>query len=169
MVNTSLACGSVGDAVEQPSHLLLCGCQLPFRPVKLVLQPLQLGPDISLWGRGVRVAHIRAAVRANIHQAVRLEQAQSSADSVSGCAVHLLKLAMGRELCARGVLSSLNVRPDQRRQALAIDTYGISDHHHRAILPSWLTPKLLTSGLPRVYCRKPVNWHKPVSTTACVI
>ncbi len=160
MRSASPALASRWQVVEQDSYPLLCGGQLTLGPMELVLQLLEFRPHVLLRRGRLRVTHVRAAVGTDVYESLLLKEPERSANSVAGYAVCFLKLPVGRELAAGQVPALLDFRPDDARHVPAINALVVCCRHG-AMVPGWLTPKLLTNPLSHHYCRKTVDWLMP--------
>jgi hypothetical protein len=148
---------------EQACNPLLRNRQFAPGLVQLLLQVQEFGTDVPRpWG--VRVAHVGAAVRADVYESLSLEHSQRSRHRVTRDSVRIFELPVRREPCTGRVCPVLDVCAELASHAPAVTALRVCVRHS-AIVPNWLTPKLLTTWLSYNYCHKPVNCHAPVSAT----
>jgi hypothetical protein len=148
------------NRVEQASYPLLGSRQLAPCLVQLLLQIQEFGTDVSRPG-DAGVTHVSAAVRADVNEPFGLEHPQGSRHRVARDSVRIFKLPVRRELRTGPVLPVFDACAELARYTPAVTALLVCVRHS-AIVPSWLTPKLLTKRLSYNYCRKPINCYAPV-------
>lgn len=151
------------NRVEQASYPLLGSRQLAPGLVQLLLQVQEFSTDV-LRPRGVGVTDVSAAVRPDINEPLGLEYPQGSGHRVARDSVRVFELAVRRELRTGLVLPVFDMCAELASYTLAVTALLVCVRHS-AIVPSWLTPKLLTARLPYNYCHKPVNCYAPIRFT----
>ena len=151
------------ECVKQSCNPFLGSRQFPTGLVQLLLQALEFGADVPRPGC-LGVTHVCAAVRPDVNEPLGLEHPEGGGHRVARDSVPIFKLPVRRELRTARVLPALYVCAELTGHPSAVAALLVYVRHS-VIVPSWLTPKLLTKRLSYNYCHKPINCYAPVDST----
>ena len=152
------------NRVEQASYPLLCSRQLAPGLVQLLLQVQEFSPDV-LRPRGVGVTDVSAAGRPDINEPLGLEYPQGSGHRVTRDSVRVFERRYEGSFVPGWVLPVFDMCAELASYAPLAVTALLVCVCHSAIVPSWLTPKLLTAPFASSYCHHSVNCYAPICFT----